>query len=65
LIRIKNAKKRREREKKEQEVAAKVVAKKQLSNVRVVQKNLVYVLGLPLKLATEEVSLSCSFFLIP
>lgn len=51
LVRIKNAKKRKEREKKEQEVAA----KKQLSNVRVVQKNLVYVLGLPLKLANEEV----------
>jgi CCR4-NOT transcription complex subunit 4 len=31
------------------------VNRKQLANVRVVQKNLVYVLGLPLKLATEEV----------
>ncbi|KAJ3303193.1 transcriptional repressor general negative regulator of transcription subunit 4 [Kappamyces sp. JEL0829] len=58
LVRIKNAKKRKEREKKEQEVAA----KKQLSNVRVVQKNLVYVLGLPLKLANEETLRSPDYF---
>ena len=58
LIRIKNAKKKRERDKKEQEQSA----KKQLSNVRVVQKNLVYVLGLPVKLATEDTLKSLDFF---
>ena len=35
-----------------------MAARKQLANVRVVQKNLVYVLGLPPKLASEEVSAS-------
>jgi hypothetical protein len=53
LARIKLKKKRKEKEKKENEN----VNRKQLANVRVVQKNLVYILGLPLKLATEEVIL--------
>ncbi len=48
---IKTQKKLRAKEKKEQEV----IQRRQLSNVRVVQKNLVYILGLPLKLAVEEV----------
>jgi hypothetical protein len=51
LAKIKNRKKRKEKEKRENEN----VNRKQLANVRVVQKNLVYVLGLPLKLASEEV----------
>jgi CCR4-NOT transcription complex subunit 4 len=51
LGRIKNVKKKKEREKKEQDLQQ----KKQLANVRVVQKNLVYVLGLPLRLSVEEV----------
>lgn len=58
LIRIKNAKKRKERERKEMDMQQ----RKQLANVRVVQKNLVYVLGLPLKLATEETLRSHDYF---
>ncbi|KAI8910941.1 RING/Ubox like zinc-binding domain-containing protein [Gorgonomyces haynaldii] len=58
LSRIKNAKKKKEREKREQDLAA----RRQLANVRVVQKNLVYVLGLPLKLATEETLRSHDYF---
>ena len=51
LAKIKSSKKKKEREKKETDIAA----RKQLANVRVVQKNLVYVLGLPGRLATEEI----------
>ncbi|KAJ3269961.1 transcriptional repressor general negative regulator of transcription subunit 4 [Terramyces sp. JEL0728] len=58
LVRIKNAKKRKERERKEMDMQQ----RKQLANVRVVQKNLVYVLGLPLKLATEETLRSHDYF---
>ena len=48
---IKNEKKQREREKKEIEA----MNRKHLSNMRVVQKSLVYVIGLPSKLANDEV----------
>ncbi|KAI8929136.1 RING/Ubox like zinc-binding domain-containing protein [Entophlyctis helioformis] len=58
LARIKVAKKKRERERKEQDLAA----RKQLANVRVVQKNLVYVLGLPPKLQNEETLRSHDYF---
>ena len=58
LARFKSQKKRKERERKEQDLAA----RKQLANVRVVQKNLVYVLGLPLKIATEEALKSHDYF---
>lgn len=34
-------------------------SRKQLSNVRVVQRNLVYVMGLPLSLADEDVCTVC------
>lgn len=51
MSRIKNVKKKKERERKEMDL----MHRKQLSNVRVVQKNLVYVLGLPARLAVEEV----------
>jgi hypothetical protein len=57
LARIKNDKKKKERERKEQELNA----RKHLSNVRVVQKNLVYVLGLPPNVCSEDVSLKCSY----
>ncbi|KAI8799448.1 RING/Ubox like zinc-binding domain-containing protein [Cladochytrium replicatum] len=50
MMRIKNAKKKKEREKKEQEITA----RRQLATMRVVQKNLVYVVGLPSKICTEE-----------
>lgn len=53
LHRIKNVKKKKEREKKDLDLQQ----RKQLANVRVVQKNLVYVLGLPPKLAIEDVLL--------
>jgi hypothetical protein len=48
---IKNEKKAKEREKKEIEA----MNRKHLSNMRVVQKSLVYVIGLPTKLANDEV----------
>ena len=48
---IKNEKKAKEREKKEMEA----MNRKHLSNMRVVQKSLVYVIGLPTKLANDEV----------
>lgn len=53
LARIKLAKKKKEKEKKETDVAT----RKHLVNVRVIQKNLVYVLGLPPRLATEDVQM--------
>lgn len=51
LAMIKNEKKAKEREKKEIEA----MNRKHLSNMRVVQKSLVYVIGLPTKLANDEV----------
>lgn len=57
-MRIKLAKKRKEKERKEQEM----VARKQLANVRVVQKNLVYVLGLPPKVCSEEILRQNDYF---
>ncbi|KAI7822721.1 hypothetical protein BC939DRAFT_178025 [Gamsiella multidivaricata] len=50
LAMIKNEKKAKEREKKEIEA----MNRKHLSNMRVVQKSLVYVIGLPTKLANDE-----------
>ncbi|KAF9951407.1 transcriptional repressor general negative regulator of transcription subunit 4 [Mortierella alpina] len=50
LALIKNEKKAKEREKKEIEA----MNRKHLSNMRVVQKSLVYVIGLPSKLANDE-----------
>ncbi|KAG0323224.1 transcriptional repressor general negative regulator of transcription subunit 4, partial [Podila horticola] len=50
LAMIKNEKKAKEREKKEIEA----MSRKHLSNMRVVQKSLVYVIGLPTKLANDE-----------
>jgi RNA recognition motif-containing protein len=58
LALIKNAKKKKEKEKKEQEFAA----RKQLANVRVIQKNLVYVLGLPAKVCSEEILRQNDYF---
>lgn len=49
-MRLTNAKKNKEREKKEMEATN----RKHLANMRVVQKNLVYVVGLSPKLAREE-----------
>jgi len=37
--------------------------RKQLSSVRVIQRNLVYIVGLPLNLADEDVKISPSFLL--
>lgn len=53
---IKNEKKAKEREKKEIEA----MSRKHLSNMRVVQKSLVYVIGLPTKLANDEVMMRIS-----
>ena len=58
IQRIKNQKKRNEKEKKDTDQTN----RKQLANVRVVQKNLVYVLGLPPKLCTEDVLKSNDYF---
>jgi RNA recognition motif-containing protein len=58
LARIKVAKKKKEREKKEVDLAA----RKHLANVRVIQKNLVYVLGLPNRLASDEILKSNDYF---
>ncbi|CAG8710231.1 11106_t:CDS:2, partial [Dentiscutata erythropus] len=58
LARIKNEKKQREREKKELEA----MNRKHLSNMRVVQKNLVYVIGLSPKIANEEILRSHDYF---
>ncbi|KAJ3036836.1 transcriptional repressor general negative regulator of transcription subunit 4, partial [Rhizophlyctis rosea] len=51
MARIKNAKKKKERERREQDIAA----KRHMQNARVVQKTLVYVLNLPLKVITDEI----------
>ncbi|ORY31198.1 hypothetical protein BCR33DRAFT_660961 [Rhizoclosmatium globosum] len=58
LVRIKEAKKRRERERKEIDNAA----RRHLANARVVQKNLVYVVGMPAKFATEDYLKGSEFF---
>lgn len=50
IARIKSKKKRRERERKEQDQQS----KRHLANARIVQKNLVYVLGLPNKICNED-----------
>lgn len=54
LAKIKMQKRRKQRQLKDQEQNQ----RKQLANVRVVQKNLVYVLGLSPKVANEEVCLT-------
>lgn len=51
IARIKREKKEKERQQKDMEAAN----RRHLANMRVVQKNLVYVIGLHPKLATEEV----------
>ena len=61
MARIKNAKKKKERERREQDIAA----KRHMQNARVVQKTLVYVLNLPLKVITDEVSCFCSLMCRP
>ena len=48
---MKAQKRQRERERKDHELAH----RKHLANVRVVQKNLVYIIGLPARIAAEEV----------
>lgn len=53
IKRLSQAKKQKEREKRELEQ----MNRKHLANMRVVQKNLVYVVGLDPKLAKEEVGL--------
>ncbi|KAJ3355353.1 transcriptional repressor general negative regulator of transcription subunit 4 [Entophlyctis luteolus] len=58
LAQIKNAKKLRERERKEMDNAA----RRHLANARVVQKNLIYVVGIPSRFATEEHLKSNEFF---
>ncbi|CAG8573022.1 9998_t:CDS:10, partial [Ambispora leptoticha] len=58
LARIKNEKKQKERERKELEANKRM----HLANMRVVQKNLVYVIGLSPKTATEEVLRSHDYF---
>ena len=50
IMRLTQAKKNKEREKKEMEAAN----RKHLANMRVVQKNLVYIVGLSPRLAREE-----------
>ncbi|KAJ1657599.1 transcriptional repressor general negative regulator of transcription subunit 4 [Dispira simplex] len=58
LMRLKQEKKARDREKKEQESAS----RRQLQNMRVIQKNLVYVIGLTPRLASEEVLRQHEYF---
>jgi hypothetical protein len=62
IARIKREKKEKEREQKEMELAN----RKHLANMRVIQKNLAYVIGLHPKYATEEVlylPTYCNFFM--
>jgi hypothetical protein len=54
MARMQKEKKQKEREKREMENAN----RRHLANMRVVQKNLVYVVGLSAKLAFEDVLLS-------
>ncbi|KNC96943.1 CCR4-NOT core ubiquitin-protein ligase subunit MOT2 [Spizellomyces punctatus DAOM BR117] len=58
IARIKAAKKKKERERKEQDQ----MSRRHLANVRIVQKNLVYVLGLPPKIASEDILRSQDYF---
>ncbi|KAF7721798.1 transcriptional repressor proteinral negative regulator of transcription subunit 4 [Apophysomyces ossiformis] len=58
IARIKREKKEKERQQKDMEAAN----RRHLANMRVVQKNLVYVIGLHPKLATEETVRSQDFF---
>ncbi|KAI9313391.1 hypothetical protein BX666DRAFT_1976037 [Dichotomocladium elegans] len=58
IARIKREKKEKERQQKDMEAAN----RRHLANMRVVQKNLVYVIGLHPKLATEETIRSNDFF---
>ncbi|CDS09708.1 hypothetical protein LRAMOSA02385 [Lichtheimia ramosa] len=58
IARIKREKKEKERQQKDMEAAN----RRHLANMRVVQKNLVYVIGLHPKLATEEIIRSSDFF---
>ncbi|KAJ2077155.1 transcriptional repressor general negative regulator of transcription subunit 4 [Coemansia sp. RSA 988] len=58
VAKIKHEKKAKEREKREIESNS----RRHLANVRVVQKNLVYVIGLPASLATEEILRSHDYF---
>ncbi|KAJ2454752.1 transcriptional repressor general negative regulator of transcription subunit 4 [Coemansia sp. RSA 2336] len=58
VAKIKNEKKAKERERREIESNS----RRHLANVRVVQKNLVYVIGLPLSLASEEILRSHDYF---
>lgn len=55
LEQVKKDKKQKEKDKKTQDLHV----KKQLSNMRIVQRNLVYVTNLSLSMAREEVSI-CS-----
>ncbi|KAI9320297.1 RING/Ubox like zinc-binding domain-containing protein [Zopfochytrium polystomum] len=58
IARIKAAKKKREKERKDLDNAA----RRHLAAARVVQKNLIYIVGLPSKYATEEAVRSPDFF---
>ncbi|KAJ2360632.1 transcriptional repressor general negative regulator of transcription subunit 4, partial [Coemansia sp. RSA 2610] len=58
VAKIKNEKKAKERERREIESNS----RRHLANVRVVQKNLVYVIGLPSSLATEDTLRSHDYF---
>ncbi|PVU86000.1 hypothetical protein BB560_006839 [Smittium megazygosporum] len=58
MTKSKAEKKAREREKREQEIGT----KKHLANVRVIQRNLAYVVGLPPHLATEEILKGPDYF---
>ncbi|KAJ2705554.1 transcriptional repressor general negative regulator of transcription subunit 4 [Coemansia sp. IMI 203386] len=58
VAKLKNDKKAKEREKREIESNS----RRHLANVRVVQKNLVYVIGLPSNLSTEETLRSHDYF---
>ncbi|KAJ2779061.1 transcriptional repressor general negative regulator of transcription subunit 4 [Coemansia interrupta] len=58
VAKIKNEKKAKEREKREIESNS----RRHLANVRVVQKNLVYVIGLPSNLSSEDILRSHDYF---
>ncbi|TPX43171.1 hypothetical protein SeLEV6574_g05208 [Synchytrium endobioticum] len=58
LARIKNRKKQREREKKDQEISA----KRHMASVRVVMKTLIYVFGLSSRVCTEETLRQLEYF---
>ncbi|KAJ2576045.1 transcriptional repressor general negative regulator of transcription subunit 4 [Coemansia sp. RSA 1807] len=58
VAKIKNEKRTKERERREIESNS----RRHLANVRVVQKNLVYVIGLPSNLATEDILRSHDYF---